>query len=170
MKLIGFTIIIVLSRLLIMLGPEWANFSPLGAFAVFAGYKYGTRGGIATFVACWLSDIFINQAYYQGYDISLWPSSSVLLFVLTSAIAHNMKNVVAMNITAVLSFFIASNFIVWTGNMYTHDVQGLISCYIFAIPFLKNAIISQFLFTFVLFKSKDVITYFELNRKILQKV
>ena len=150
MKLIGFTLIIILSRFLIMLGPEWANFSPLGAFAVFAGYKYGIRGGIATFVACWLSDVIINQAYYQGYDISLWPSSSVLLFVLTSVIAHNMKSIVTMNVTAVLTFFIISNFIVWTGNMYTHDTAGLVNCYIFALPFLKNAIISQFLFCLIL--------------------
>lgn len=167
MKLVGFILIIILSRFLIMLGPEWANFSPLGAFAVFAGYKYGMRGGIATFVACWLSDIFINQAYYQGYNISLWPSSSVFLFVLTSVIAHNMKSIVAMNITAVMVFFVASNFLVWTGNMYTHDVQGLIACYVFALPFLKNALISQFLFIFVLLKSKNIITSFELNRKML---
>lgn len=149
-ELLFLIVFVVASRFAIVLGPEWANFSPLGAFAVFAGYKYGVRGGIATFVACWLSDVIINQAYYQGYNITLWPSSSVFLFVLTSVIAYNMKSIVAMNITAVLVFFIVSNFLVWTGNMYTHDLKGLISCYVFALPFLKNALISQFLFIFVL--------------------
>ena len=42
-----------------------------------------------------------------------------------------------------LLFFVISNFGVWfLGNLYTPDLNGLINCYILAIPFFKNTIIS----------------------------
>ncbi len=36
------------------------------------------------------------------------------------------------------SFFLLSNFMVWTGTMYTHTLAGLGACYVAAIPFYAN--------------------------------
>ena len=36
------------------------------------------------------------------------------------------------------SFFLLSNFMVWTGTMYAHTLAGLGACYIAAIPFYAN--------------------------------
>ena len=36
------------------------------------------------------------------------------------------------------SFFILSNFMVWTGGMYAHTLSGLAACYVAAIPFYAN--------------------------------
>ena len=41
------------------------------------------------------------------------------------------------------SFFILSNFAVWVGsNMYPHTAAGLVACYIAAIPFYANDVMS----------------------------
>jgi hypothetical protein len=36
------------------------------------------------------------------------------------------------------SFFVLSNFAVWTGGMYSHTLAGLGACYIAGIPFYAN--------------------------------
>lgn len=36
------------------------------------------------------------------------------------------------------SFFLLSNFMVWTGTMYAHTLGGLLACYVAAIPFYAN--------------------------------
>ena len=44
-------------------------------------------------------------------------------------------------------FFIISNFGVWVGSsFYEQNLQGLINCYIMAIPFFTNTLISTALF------------------------
>ena len=49
-------------------------------------------------------------------------------------------------------FFIVSNFGVWTTSaMYPKNISGLVMCYAAGIPFLNNTIISDALFTTVLF-------------------
>jgi hypothetical protein len=41
------------------------------------------------------------------------------------------------------SFFILSNFAVWMGsNMYPHSIAGLAACYVAAIPFYANDLMS----------------------------
>ncbi len=36
------------------------------------------------------------------------------------------------------SFFVLSNFMVWTGGMYAHTLAGLVACYVAALPFYAN--------------------------------
>ena len=44
-------------------------------------------------------------------------------------------------------FFLLSNFGVWLfSEFYTKDLEGLLQCYVLAIPFFTNTIISTFVF------------------------
>ena len=46
-----------------------------------------------------------------------------------------------------LIFFALSNFGVWiTGTYYESNIEGLITCYIMAIPFFTNTLISTMIF------------------------
>jgi hypothetical protein len=41
------------------------------------------------------------------------------------------------------SFFILSNYAVWVGgDMYPHNLSGLVACYAAAIPFYRNDLLS----------------------------
>jgi hypothetical protein len=154
MKLIGIILIVILSRFLILLGPGWANFSPLGAFALYAGYHYYWKGWIATGIGVVLSNILVNNLlyteYYNGFSWGI--DANVIIFVVISITAMSKSDVYKLNTLAAVMFFAMSNLMVWgAGNMYTHDVQGLIKCYTFALPFFPNTIISQFIFSAILF-------------------
>ena len=153
MKLIGFTLIVILSRFLITLGPDWTNFSPLGAFAVFAGYQYFWRGWIATTIAVVASNILINNTLYAEYynGFSWGVDANLIIFVMTSILGSvKSESKLFLHLSSAVIFFIMSNLIVLTGGMYTHDLQGMIKCYTFALPFFPNTLISQLVFGFVL--------------------
>ena len=68
-------------------------------------------------------------------------------------------------------FFLISNFGVWIGSgMYSKNLIGLLACYTAGIPFLQNTIISNLLFTTVLFGSYYLIQseYSSIKDKQLQ--
>lgn len=55
-------------------------------------------------------------------------------------------------IAASLLFFVITNFAVWAlDNMYPHTAAGLIACYTAALPFLRNMLEGDLLYTLVLF-------------------
>ena len=51
-------------------------------------------------------------------------------------------------------FFVLTNFGVWAfgnGTIYPHTASGLVECYVMALPFFRNSLISMALFLPVLF-------------------
>ena len=56
--------------------------------------------------------------------------------------------VVSASLAASVSFFAVSNFAVWAlWNMYPKTLAGLAECYTMAIPFFRNTVASDLLFT-----------------------
>ena len=64
-------------------------------------------------------------------------------------------------------FFIITNFGVWMGGFYGYDINGLITCYVLAIPFFGQTLVSTLFFSLIiemvynLLKSKTKI--FQIN-------
>ena len=144
-----FVVVAIASRFIITAGPAWANFSPLGALALYAGYHHFWKGWIATTVGVILSNMVINNVLYSQYynGFSWGIDANVILFLIISVMGQfKSENAITLNIASVLIFFLLSNMLVWGGTMYTHDVKGLIECYTAALPFLGNTILSQFIF------------------------
>ena len=51
-----------------------------------------------------------------------------------------------------VSFFLVSNFAVWTvWQMYPKTLAGLMTCYVAGLPFFRNAVISDLLFSAAFF-------------------
>jgi hypothetical protein len=62
--------------------------------------------------------------------------------------------VVAGVFASATSFFLLSNFVVWaSGGLYAHTTSGLGACYVAALPFYGNDLISTGLVSAVLFGS-----------------
>lgn len=147
-------VVAIASRFIITAGPAWANFSPLGALALYAGYHHFWKGWIATAVSVVLSNIVINNLLYsQYYDGFSWGiDANVILFLIISIMGQlKSENIITLSIGSALMFFLLSNALVWSGTMYTHDMEGLIECYTAALPFLGNTLSSQFIFGGVFF-------------------
>lgn len=159
-----FIAIAALSRMF----PHMHNFSPLGAISLF-GAAYFTRKWQAIIIplaATWLSDLFLNNFvyansgssvnwfYYQGF---YWQYIAYLLITFAGFFIFkkiNVNTVLAGALCSTFIFFIVSNFGAWAStNLYTHTFEGLLSCYIAAIPFIKGTIMSDLLYTSILFGS-----------------
>ena len=110
---------------------------------------------------------------WSGFLIPAFFSSGFLKKIITdrkSSIINLLKISVSGPMINVF-FFIWTNFGVWmldSWGMYSKDVSGLIACYINALPFLKNQIVSSLVFIplgyFVIQLSEKLISSNVFNR------
>jgi len=139
--LIFFGIILALFRII----PHPPNFTPILASAIMAPMLIKDRlfGISIPIVAMFISDIIIG---FHPYQFVIY--STILTIALVSPMKKNFLNLGFMAIGSSVWFFITTNFSVWIiWDYYPKTLEGLISCYTFAIPFFKNTFISTCLFT-----------------------
>ena len=74
------------------------------------------------------------------------------------------KRLIGAIIGAIL-FFIITNFGVWTSGFYGYSFNGLIECYILAIPFFLNTLVSTILFSTLI---ELIYSFLSKKLKILQ--
>ena len=160
--IIAFILLAIASRLLILAGPSWANFSPLASMALFVGaYLHSRKQAMAwTLLAVWGSNLSLNNtlydAYFPGFSLGI-DAVHMGLFALISLLGPNTTasayRFIGTNLAAAMGFFLISNFAVWAGSeiTYTKDLSGLLTCFAAGIPFLKNTLASQFLFSGLFF-------------------
>ena len=144
--------------------PHMPNFTPIGAIALFGGAYLKNRyhAFLIPMISLWLSDLILNNFIFSFYSEFTWFYPGFLWqyisFILIIVIGHlflkklNFKNIFITTISSSLLFFIITNFGVWiSGSMYTLDFQGLISCYIMALPFFKGTLLGFMCYSTLLF-------------------
>jgi hypothetical protein len=150
-----------LSRLI----PHPANFAPIGGMALFGAAYYSKRylAFVIPIVVMWISDLLLNNIVYAQYfdgfvwfhGGSLFTYGAFMLIVLFGFFTLKQVKIINLVISAAgasMIFFLVSNFGVWLSwGMYPHTFDGLASCYIAGIPFLKNTIAGDFVYTALLF-------------------
>jgi hypothetical protein len=166
--MISLVLLIVLARIAMpIFWAQPANFSPLGAIALFSGAYFNQRRlmpFITVLLAVWLSDILINRIYlgawvffYPGF---YWQYGSFMLITLMGTMLSNrvtLLNVGATSLLSAILFFIISNFGVWaTWSLYPLTQAGLLACYVAAIPFFKYTLISNLFYGALLFGSFEL--------------
>ncbi len=137
------------------------NFTPVGAMALFGGCYFANRwkAFLVPILTLWLSDLLLNYfVYYHEwkwfYEGFLWTYGSFAIMVLMGTFIRkvNIKNVIITSISAALLHWLITDFGVWMdGRLYPHTPEGLIACYVMAIPYLKNMLIANLLFGGVMF-------------------
>ncbi len=143
--------------------PELSNFSPLGAMALF-GAAYFTSRPMAMLLpalALWVSNLLLDNIfypqYYNGFSwFSNWEVYFSFLLVVVMGFFSLKKvtplRVIGSGLAASVIFFVVSNFFVWlSGGMYPRTPLGLLTCYEMAIPFFRNTLMGDLVFTSVLF-------------------
>lgn len=142
----GLIFIGIISRLL----PHEANFTAVGAIAIFSGVYFPKKYAISILLITMLvSDFFLGF-----YPITMWVYGSFILISLLSAqLKNNLQNkrIFLFPFASAILFFVITNFGVWTsGNIYTHDIKGLIDCYVMAVPFFRGTFLGDLFYTVVL--------------------
>jgi len=159
-------IIISIIALTARLIPHVPNFSPLASVMLFAGvYTSSKKHLILPLIALFISDLFLG---FYKLEVMLTVYSSLALISVLGVWLKNHKNV--LNITSstlasALLFFLTTNFAVWYfGTWYSHDLSGLMLCYNLAIPFFKSTLISNVVYSGLLFTSYELILQFNKKR------
>lgn len=154
MLAVGLVIIGVLSRFVF----HFENFTPVLAITLFAGAYLPKRQAIIVPLALFI----IADALIGFHALIVFTWGSVVLIAL---IGMNLENKKSWKTTAVASllsallFFVITNFGVWLFyDTYAKSFAGLMECYVMAIPYFRNTLVSTFLYSFVLFGSYEFLS------------
>jgi hypothetical protein len=149
--IIGSTLIFAaaLTRLL----PHPVNFTPIAAIALAGGVYLDKRFAlIVPLAALVLSDIFLG---FHNTMFFVYGSFVLIGFIGLWLKSHKKPlPVLGSVLLSSTLFFIITNFGVWLtggGWFYAKTWQGLVECYILAIPFFRNTCLGDLVFTGVLF-------------------
>lgn len=144
------------------------NFSPLPALCLYGAAFYSRKAWafVIPFAAYFLGDLGIwaltghrDWAFYPGQSLTYAciAIGIAMGFVLRSR--RSMLAVGSVGFASALFFFVVTNFAVWqfgNGTLYPHTGEGLVACYVAAIPFFRNSLISLALFLPILFSPLGV--------------
>lgn len=132
--------------------PHPWNFTPMMAIGLFAGShaRKASTGVLATLSALVLSDAVLG--FYPG----VWyVYAAALIPVLLGRLIRDRKGAGAIataGLASSLSFFVITNFMVWAaGQLYPHSIGGLSECYLAGIPFYRNQVLGDAVYTFAIF-------------------
>lgn len=135
------------------------NFSPIFAAAMFGGtYFYNKKFAyIVPLTVMILSDAI--QYKVMGYDypqmISIVVYACIALIVFLGSLMRNKataSRVITGSLSSSVGFFMITNFFVWVGgSIYPMTAEGLLACYVAAVPYFHNTLLSGLLFSGVLY-------------------
>lgn len=139
--------------------PHPPNFTPIAAMALFAGaYFTSKRAAFAVpLAAMLLSDIALTLAIYGSFAFTSMPFvyGSFALIVGLGLLVRRHRSPLVIGgaaLTGSVLFFLITNFGVWLiGGFYPKTPEGLAACYTAALPFFRNALAGDLLYTAVLF-------------------
>lgn len=138
------------------------NLTPIVGLSLLAGYYFRTRWallvplGIMAVSNCWLGH----------YD---WPLMIAVYgcFALPAILgrwAGSTLRAGGLALVCACSFFICTNFVVWIGSgFYPQTVEGLLTCYIAALPFFRNTLLGDLGSTIFLFGLMDLVILCQRN-------
>jgi hypothetical protein len=124
-----------------------ANFSPLGAMAIFGGAYFNKKWKALAFplLMLFISDFILHQTVFKAYSSGIlysgwyWVYGAFALMAITGRWILKKITVNRFIISAVacvLIHWIVTDLGVWIGSKtYTQDLNGLMTCLINAIPF-----------------------------------
>ena len=162
----GIISIIILLAAFTRIMPHPPNFSPMAAIGLFGAAHFAKKwqAFLIPLIGIWISDLVINNFVYSSHSSNFvwfyggfyWQYISYVFIIFAGLFIFNKGISVTNTLGGMVSssgiFFLFSNFGVWVGGaMYSKNIAWLITCYAAGIPFIHNTIISDALFTTVLF-------------------
>lgn len=146
--LAGMILLAILSRLI----PHPPDFSPIGSIALFGGASFADKR--AAFLVP-VAGLLLSDLVLGFYSITPVVYLSFALIVCLGFWMRKHPSAVRIAFAAAAGavlFFIVTNFGVWAiDSFYPKTAAGLAECYVAAIPFFKNTLLSNLLYSALLF-------------------
>jgi hypothetical protein len=170
-KRLIYIIFVIFLGIFYRLIPHVPNFSPLYSISVFSSIlpieldnKFNKLLKYISFliplIILFITDLILG--FYKGmiFNYLAFLSYSIFSYFIFNRYSKLSKTILGLvlSVGSSIYFFIISNFGVWLlTNMYSKDVAGFILCYINALPFLKNSIISSIIFSILIFYTYELL-------------
>jgi len=141
-------IVAVLTRVIPHAG--WFNFTAVTGALLYFGARRSWREMLAPLAVLMATDYYLTVFAYhypfrwQGYLLTWsWYLAAMALGLILLKARTTFVRVAAGTLLGPTAFFVVSNYAVWVSSgMYPRTAGGLIACYVAAIPFYRNDLIS----------------------------
>jgi hypothetical protein len=147
---VGLVLLGVLGRL-----TQNLNFAPVGAVSLFAGARMrGWQAYLLPVVLMAVTDPFLHgysfatPFVYASFLINVWMGGKLL--------RRTEKPAWIGGVAAIgsVQFFLLTNFAVWVNPaqaMYPHNFAGLAACFAAGIPFFRNTLLADLIYSAAFF-------------------
>lgn len=136
--------------------PHLPNMTPIIGLSLFVGANLSRSAAVTLIILTLLiSDLCL--ALFLGYPavgyFTLFTySGTAMVGIISSTLAYSKRSFPFYVLGATCGFWVWTNFGVWlTSGMYLWTVDGLLSCYCLALPFLRNALIGDMVWGCLIF-------------------
>jgi hypothetical protein len=143
--------------------PHPWTFTPVAAALLFFGARGSRRFLWVPLVVMAASDVILNKLVYvhsfnwDQYVIWVWYAAVLWLGTRLRANPKPLP-VIGAALASSVSFYLISNFAVWAAyDMYPKNLSGLLTSYTLAVPFFRQALEGDLLFTSVFFAAPVVL-------------
>jgi hypothetical protein len=143
---------IILAAAASRLIPHPPNFTPVAALALFGGAQYGDKrlAFLVPLAAMFLSDLVLGLSAITPVVYGSFALIVCLGFWLRRSPTGARIGIAA--VAGAVLFFVVTNFGVWAlGSWYPKTWVGLADCYVAAIPFFRNTLVSDLFYSALLF-------------------
>lgn len=122
--------------------PDLYNVEPITLVALLAGVFLGLGYALVVPLAVIaLTDMYIGNSSILFFTWSAWAIIGLSGLILRKSKKNSLSfglKMAGMGIVSSLFFYVWTNFGVWAlSGMYSRTWEGLVKCYILALPFLK---------------------------------
>jgi hypothetical protein len=131
--------------------PHPPNFTPLAAIALFAGACLNGRASFALALGALLArDAILGFHILMPAVYACYAFNVCLGFWLRDK--QRPWRVAAASLVGSIVFFIVTNVAVWAAfDTYAHTARGLVECYVGGLPYFRNTIASDLIYSMAMF-------------------
>ncbi|MFC1613113.1 DUF6580 family putative transport protein [Patescibacteria group bacterium] len=141
------------------------NFTPVVAMSLFAGFYLKKYWGVLIpLLGMLLSDSIIG--FYDWQVMASVYLSIILAFYIAYFFSRiKWYKVIFLSLASSISFFIITNFAVWAFfDWYPHTWHGISACFIAALPFFRNTLTGDLIYSYILFGAYQAVLAFSDNK------
>ncbi len=143
---------LVLAATALRLAPHPPNFVPIAAIALFGGATFSDRRAalLLPLIAMALSDVVLGFSISTIFVYASFVLITGLGFMLRDR--SSLGQIASASVAGAVLFYAVTNLGVWlVGGLYPKTLAGLATCYVAAIPFFWNTLLSDLFYVALLF-------------------
>lgn len=156
-SLLPVALVILLLAAILRTQPHVANVTPFFAISILVGFLFGSHrvilSAVLSVAAMFCADLVIGFHPTMVF-VYVGVAIAAVIGSMASAPIRKQRSVPRQAIGAFVAsgvastvFFVVSNFGVWmVGGLYPKTMDGLVQCFVMAIPFFRNSLTTDLFF------------------------